>query len=219
VIIPPGPGVLCAYGDATTSIRDEASKTFVTLIKDTNAEQVGSLLEELKSRAAQSLDADGIGEERQSVVYQADVRYTGQAFQLSITFTQEELADKGLDLLLEKFDQEHTQLFTFALEEGHEIVMLRAVVTAQHTTLPQQQDSDAAGNLADAKVSETSIFYEGNSHDAVIYARQKLASGTVVPGPAIIAEMDSTTLVLPDHSATVDNVGNLLINPNNQSEA
>lgn len=219
VIIPPGPGVLCAYGDATTSIRDEASKTFVTLIKDTNAQSVSDLLDGLRSKAAQSLDADGIEASRQSVVYQADVRYTGQAFQLSISFTQEELAEKGLGLLVEKFDKEHTQLFTFALEEGHEIVMVRAVVTAQHATLPQQKASGSAGSVEQAKLSDTSIYYEGQNYDAVIYAREKLQAGAEVNGPAIIAEMDSTTLLLPEHTAKVDTIGNLLINPTNRSEA
>ena len=219
VIIPPGPGVLCAYGDATTSIRDEASKTFVTLIKDTDASEVRDLLEELRVRAAQSLDADGIDAARQSVVYQADVRYTGQAFQLSISFTQEELAEHGLKLLLDKFDKEHTQLFTFALEEGHEIVMVRAVVTAQHATLPQQKASQSAGSVDQAKLSDTSIYYEGEHHDAVIVAREKLQAGSTVNGPAIIAEMDSTTLLLPDHVAKVDTAGNLLITPINSSEA
>jgi N-methylhydantoinase A len=213
VIIPPGPGVLCAYGDATTSIRDEASKTYVKLIKDTSSEEVAEVLTRLRNRAAQSLDADGIEAERQSVVYQADVRYTGQAFQLSISFTEAELAEKGLDLLVDKFDQEHTQLFTFALEEGHEIVMLRAVVTAEHATLPQAKTTSDSDSVEDAKVSDTTIYYEGEHHAAAIYARNKLAAGSIVTGPAIIAEMDSTTLVLPDHMATVDDVGNLLITP------
>ena len=219
VIIPPGPGVLCAYGDATTSIRDEASKTFVTLIKDTDASSVSKLLDGLRTKASQSLNDDGIDAARQTVVYQADVRYTGQAFQLSISFTQQELANKGLQLLVEKFDKEHTQLFTFALEEGHEIVMLRAVVTAKHATLPQQKASGKAGSVEQAKLSDTSIFYEGQNYQAVIYAREKLQAGAEVSGPAIIAEMDSTTLLLPDHIASVDAIGNLLINPINCSEA
>lgn len=219
VIIPPGPGVLCAYGDATTSIRDEASKTFVTLIKDTDASSVSKLLDGLRTKASQSLNDDGIDAARQTVVYQADVRYTGQAFQLSISFTQKELANKGLQLLVEKFDKEHTQLFTFALEEGHEIVMLRAVVTAKHATLPQQKASGKAGSVEQAKLSDTSIFYEGRNYQAVIYAREKLQAGAEVSGPAIIAEMDSTTLLLPDHIASVDAIGNLLINPINCSEA
>ena len=49
--------------------------------------------------------------------------------------------------------------------------------------------------------------------EAVIYDRNKLHEGLTVPGPAIVSEMDSTTVVLPGYEARVDAVGNLLINP------
>ena len=60
VIIPPGPGVLCAYGDATTQIQDEAARSYVTMAEDSNAEQLIADLESLQERASQSLIADGI---------------------------------------------------------------------------------------------------------------------------------------------------------------
>ena len=47
----------------------------------------------------------------------------------------------------------------------------------------------------------------------VTHARGKLHEGIVVPGPAIVSEMDSTTVILPDYEAKVDKIGNLLINP------
>ena len=61
-IIPPGPGVLCAYGDATTRMRNEASQTFVTRIADTSDKSVAGMLEELRRTAAE--DADGRGRRR-----------------------------------------------------------------------------------------------------------------------------------------------------------
>jgi N-methylhydantoinase A len=87
VIVPPGPGVLCAYGDATTAVQDEASRTYVSMASDLTAEQLMADLDELHERAAESLDADGIARENQEVVYQADVRYAGQAFQITMDFT------------------------------------------------------------------------------------------------------------------------------------
>jgi N-methylhydantoinase A len=47
-----------------------------------------------------------------------------------------------------------------------------------------------------------------------LYDRSRLGVGHVIPGPAVVMEMDSTTLILPDHTAVVDAQGNLLINPN-----
>jgi N-methylhydantoinase A len=212
-IIPPGPGVLCAYGDATTVVKDEASKTYVTLVKDSNQDTLVGLFNELTQKAGATLIADGIGKDDLEVTLQADVRYTGQAFQLSIEFSQAEFEARGLALLVERFDEEHTQLFTFALDEGHEIVMVRAIVSAASTALPENKQMVENSTLLDCKIADTKIYYEGQYHAATIYERSKMSAGLLVPGPCIVGEMDSTTVILPGYAATVDSVGNLLINP------
>lgn len=213
VIVPPGPGVLCAYGDATTRVQDEASRTYVSLLKNVALADLLSEIDELEQRAGQSLLTDGISAEDLVVSFQVDLRYIGQAFQLTVDFQREELKERGLELFIDSFDREHERLFTFALDEGHEMVMLRAIVYAKNEPIPELQSVAAAADLATAKIADTSIYYEGRAHDAVIYTREGLSAGVVVPGPAIINEMDSTTVVLPGHSATVDDIGNLLINP------
>ncbi len=214
VIVPPGPGVLCAYGDATTQIRDEASRTYVTRVDAILADDLMGELDGLRNRAAESFRADGIGEDEQEVSYQADFRYAGQAFQLSLAVSKEALREKGLAALTDEFDRQHEQLFTFAHGQDHEIVMIRAIVKAKSGLAADLKEvSGKKSNLNDAKLHDTKFYFEQDWHDAGIYDRGKLGVGTVVPGPAIIVEMDSTTLVLPDHAATVDTVGNLLINP------
>ena len=212
-IIPPGPGVLCAYGDATTDVRDEASRTFVKLLKDTSQDELATALEELANIASSTLEADGISSEQQSIRFQADVRYTGQAFQLSIEFSQDELAKSGLALLKNQFDDEHTQLFTFALEEGHEIVMIRAIATATGGKLPAVELKREVKPLTQCKLADSKIYYEGTYHDTPIYDRNLLAKDTCIQGPAIVSEMDSTSVILPGYWAKVDKIGNLLIHP------
>ena len=214
VIVPPGPGVLCAYGDATTQIRDEASQTYVARVDGLTTEEFLEQLEMLRARASESFEADGIPPDQQEVRYQADIRYAGQAFQLSLNVTGDELKKKGLAVLTDEFDRQHEQLFTFAHGKDHEIVMIRAIVNAKSSlTADLKEVSDKKTKLEDAKFHDTKFYYEKEWHEAVIYDRGKLGVGTVVPGPAIVVEMDSTTLVLPGHAATVDEVGNLLINP------
>jgi N-methylhydantoinase A len=212
-IIPPGPGVLCAYGDATTVVKDEASKTYVTLVKNSNKADLSTLFTELTQKASATLSADGISEDELEVSLQADVRYTGQAFQLSIEFSRAEFEAKGLALLVERFDEEHTQLFTFALDEGHEIVMVRAIVSAAAKAIPQSKQIQGVSSLAECKIADTKIYCEGQYHAAAIYERSKMSIGLHVPGPCIVGEMDSTTVILPGYAATVDSVGNLVINP------
>ena len=213
VIVPPGPGVLCAYGDATTAVQDEASRTYVSMAEDLTPARLKADLEELRDRAAVSLIADGIPQERHEVIYQADVRYAGQAFQITMDFSADELMEQGLAFLTERFDREHEQLFTFALGQDHELVMIRAIVRAPARQIAEVAVGQADAELADCRIHDTRFYYEGAWHDAVIYDRGKLHTGVVVPGPAIVGEMDSTTIILPGYEARVDEIGNLLINP------
>ena len=133
---------------------------------------------------------------------------------LSLPVTVEEIESQGLAALTDEFDRQHEQLFTFAHGKDHEIVMIRAIVRAKSSlTADLKAVSDAKTKLEDAKFHDTRFYYEQDWHEAVIYDRGKLGVGTLVTGPAIVVEMDSTTLILPGHAATVDKVGNLLINP------
>ena len=214
VIVPPGPGVLCAYGDATTQVRDEASRTYVTRVDSISAEDLIIELEQLRQRATESFKTDGISESELEISYQADFRYAGQAFQLSLGVTIDQLRRDGLGALTDDFDRQHEQLFTFAHGRDHEIVIIRAVVKAKSgLTADLTEVSEGKTELAMAKIHSTEVYVDENWHEAVIYDRSKLGTGTVVRGPAIVVEMDSTTLILPAHAATIDKVGNLLINP------
>jgi N-methylhydantoinase A len=215
VIIPPGPGVLCAYGDATTQVQDEAARSYVTMAVDATTEQLLDDLHKLQNRATESLNTDGIPESDQEVFFQADLRYAGQAYQISLDFTEDELLDKGIDMLTMRFDAEHKQLFTFDLGEGHEIVMIRAIVKAKTRALSDLKVGMGSTVLEDSRLHDTRYYYDGDWYDAVIYDRDKLHEGLVVPGPSIVIEMDSTTVVLPGYEAKVDKLGNLIINPVN----
>ena len=213
VIVPPGPGVLCAYGDATTQVQDEAARTYLMMASDITDEKLRADLKELQLRAGESLLVDGIPVEDHEVSYQADLRYAGQAFQITVDFTESDLMAQGVSLLVEQFDDEHEQLFTFKLGDGHEVLMIRAVAKAKTKAIAELRVGKGGTSLAECKMHDSRFYYEGQWHDIGIYDRGLLHEGLVVPGPAIVSEMDSTTVVLPGYDARVDAVGNLLINP------
>lgn len=218
VIIPPGPGVLCAYGDATTQVQDEAARTYLTMANDLTDEQLLSDLHELQIRSGESLIADGIPVEDHEVSFQADLRYAGQAFQITVDFTVDELKAGGVALLTEHFDREHEQLFTFKLDDGHEIQMIRAVAKARTKAIAEMQMGQAGTSLEDCRIHESRFYFDKQWHDIYLYDRNRLDEGLVVPGPSIVVEMDSTTVVLPGYEARVDSVGNLLITPITEGE-
>jgi N-methylhydantoinase A len=69
-------------------------------------------------------------------------------------------------------------------------------------------------SAAAAAVEQTTLFVDGKDQPATIYDRARLLTGNRIPGPAIVSQMDATTLILPGHTGEVDTVGNILIRPN-----
>ena len=213
VIIPPGPGVLCAYGDATTRARDESSRTFIRRFPQTSSKEIIGIYKKLAAQATKTLNAEGVAKSHQVVTYEADIRYHGQGLLITIDFTLSDLEKKGLDGIGDEFDKKHTQLFTFALPEDKELVNLRAVAQGKP---PKVQGTKLAKGKADpsaARIAEHKMYVEGKDRKGTLYERAKLKAGNVIKGPAVVLEMDSTTVILPGHAAKVDEFGNLLITP------
>jgi len=211
VIVPPAPGVLCAYGDATTRVKDEASRSLVRNFSALTGKEVVSILEGLTKQVGDSLEKQDIPSSEQTVTWQADVRYQGQALLLTQDVTPDELRNNGLGLLQTAFDAEHEKLFSFSLEEERELVNLRAIARGPRPNIAEREWAAKSEPLEAAVTGDSPIYFQGSDYQATLYDREKLFPGHVVPGPAIITEMDSTTVIFPDHQATVDKVGNLLI--------
>jgi N-methylhydantoinase A len=205
-------GVLCAYGDATTRVRNESARTFIRRFSETSNEEVERLLAELAGEAAAALDGDGVGHDQQSVLYQVDVRYHGQGFEVPVDVELERFRDGGLEHVGEVFDAEHTRLFTFALDTEHELVNLRAVVQGRATRV-RAEEVPAGGADPAAATGTTTIWVGDGEREATVYDRARLEAGNRVEGPAVVTEMDSTTLILPGHVGEVDRYGNLLLRP------
>lgn len=213
VIIPPGPGVLCAYGDATTRVRDESSRTLIKRFSETSGREVAKILEELAATAAQTLDAEKVPRGDQSVTYQVDMRYHGQGLLLTVDADIQALRDGDLDAISDPFDKIHTQLFTFALEAEKEIVNLRAVVQGKPTLVHAEKMEQGGADPGAAMVGKQTIYMDDREQQAVIYDRIRFKAGNCIPGPAIITGMDSTCVIHSDHVGEIDEYGNIIINP------
>jgi N-methylhydantoinase A len=206
VIVPPSPGVQCALGDATTSARSESARTVLRRFGDLDAADLAEILGELAADAGGRLADQGVQRHDQTTTYQVDVRYHGQGFEIPI-----DVDEPDLDALAAAFDAEHERLFSFLLTVDHELVNARATVTGPRPSVAPVtlEPSDGPPTPTDTHP----VFLSGTTVDARIYDRTTLRAGDVVTGPAIVTEMDSTTLVLPGHAATVHASGSLLIRP------
>jgi N-methylhydantoinase A len=212
-IIPPGPGVLCALGDATTSVRDERARTFVRKFSDTKAEELAVILAELADAATRSLEREGVARPEITTSYQVDLRYHGQGLRLTVPIALNALQKRGLKAVSDQFDAEHRRLFTFALELEHEVVSLRAAVQGRGIKVKRAALVKGKARPKSAVVGRQPATMDGKRVTALVYERAQLRAGNLIEGPAIVMEMDSTTVVLPGHHGRVDALGNILIYP------
>ena len=211
-VSPVSPGVLCALGDATTRMRTETARSFSKLAKDTDVSDLITVLEEMEAQTRKELLADGVADAAITSEFEVDIRYAGQAFEVPLTIDADLLRKDGIEGVLERFNAEHLRLFTFNMDTPHEIVNLRAVAMGEAPALPASELPKGNGDPADAKIRDHTLWMDGEERAAVIYDRARLKQGDVITGPAIITEMDSTTLVENGCTATVDTVGNIMIN-------
>jgi N-methylhydantoinase A len=143
------------------------------------------------------------------------MRYHGQGYEIPVAIDPAEIRSVGVADLEERFNGLHEQLYGFRMPgTASEIVNLRAVgfgsVPKPELAVGENGGADASG----AAVDEHQVWFDGKQHATKIYDRSKLRPEMRFDGPAIVTEFDSTTVVLPGHSATVDVNFNILINPN-----
>jgi N-methylhydantoinase A len=124
-----------------------------------------------------------------------------------------DLKKRGLEAISEPFDAEHKRLFTFALPLAHEFVALRAVVQGRGIRVKRPAIARGSRDPKAAATGKQAVHIDHRRLNATVYDRAKLKAGNRIKGPAIVIEMDSTTVVLPKHTGLVDRLGNILIYP------
>jgi 5-oxoprolinase (ATP-hydrolysing) len=229
VIIPQAPGVLCAEGDATTKLSHSQSVSYIKLLSQIAHDDLKGVLEGLEKQCTDRMNEalEGASEKKLSVGYEVDLRYKGQALDITVPFSPEELSNGREELsklLAERFNSTHELQFGFSLD-ALEFELVRVGVTATDASSPvvfAEMKSDSDGKLVpppeSAIVNKKMITVEGKQVEAKFYDRAALnKAGYRIDGPAIISEMDSNTLILPGYYGEIDQIGNILIHPADDS--
>ena len=167
VIIPPSPGVLCAYGDATTMVRDDAARTYIRTFGVISDGELLGLLHELAEAAAATVEAQGVPRSEQATTYHVDLRYHGQGFEITVPADAAAFDGNGragLAALAAAFDAEHQRLFSFLLEGNeHELVSARATVTGPRPGVGTVRLPDGGPDPSAALARTTRIWVDGTT--------------------------------------------------------
>ncbi|KAH9902046.1 hydantoin utilization protein-like protein A [Xylariomycetidae sp. FL2044] len=230
IIVPQAPGVLCAEGDATTKLSHSQSVSYIKGLSQVSLEDLASVLGGLESQCTDKMNEAlaGSSEKKLHVDYEVDLRYKGQALDITVSFTPDELKrgkDELSKLLAERFSKTHELQFGFSLD-ALEFELVRLGVTATDASSPIEfagmPSEEFGGKLVappdSALVSKKVITVERKKVEAKFWDRAKLTqAGLKIDGPAVITEMDSNTLILPGFYGEIDHIGNILIYPADES--
>ena len=213
MVVPPHPGILCALGLLATDLDVDVARTFVQRAPDYDLARMDAVFRELEAEARAELAEEGIGADRQALTRHADMRYAKQGSELTVPLVVTALAPAVASALVEQFHSLHEQLYTFADRQAAvEIVNLRVRATGvmEKIALPRI-DAVERGTAAEPG-SQREVSFDGRGFVATpVFRRTDLRAGNVFAGPAIVDQLDTTTVIFPGQSAQVDEYGNLIV--------
>jgi len=213
VLVPPRPGLLSALGLLHADVRGDFSLTRLMLAEGRNADALNAGLAELRTRGETWLAGETGPRARAKLEWQIDCRYEGQSFELTIPLPSGRVTARSMGDLIEAFHARHRDFYGYDLP-GHpvETVNLRLIVTVERRSPPPERAAHVAGRGASALIEKRKVWFpETGFVSTPVYDRAKLAPGKVLTGPAIVEQMDTTTVVPPRAKLRADRHGYLHI--------
>ncbi len=201
VMVPPAPGVLCADGLLVADLKAEFSRT-LPLAGPIDMAAATTIYRELDGQAEQWLKGEQVPQEQRERHKVALLRYHGQGGEIAVAWEETRAAVEAA------FASAHQTLYGFTLDSQIELVTLR--VEAIGHMPPPARPMVAAGNGAQS--TETlQVHLPDGAAQVPVYDRAKLGAGDRFAGPAIVTQLDATTLVKPGWTVTVHETGALLL--------
>jgi len=208
VLVPEAPGVLAAFGLLAAAIEHHHARTLQARTDVADLAAVNRCLAELDAAGRARMHEEGVAAADVHVAYTADMRYVGQAYELEVPIAAPVAAERVPDIVA-ALHAVHERVYGYArTQQTVEFVNFRAVHTYRLPRPVVRPSAQAHGRLDDARVGERRAYFDGFV-SAAIYERARLPLGARLAGPAIVEQMDTTTVIPPGVTAVVDDAGNL----------
>ena len=215
IIVPAYPGITSAVGLLTTDLKYDAVRTEFQAGDTIDLDRLNRDLATMQAGLAQQLAVDGVAAADAAFERSGDLRYVGQGYELRVPLPDRPLNAAALAEVFERFGELHRA------EYGHvfaaspiEIVNIR-VSGIGHMPKIAPSRPRGGGSLAEALVKTARCAFRSNGRleamDTPFYRRDRLPLGQPIPGPAIVLQTDSTTIVPPDTTLTADESGNMIL--------
>jgi N-methylhydantoinase A len=197
-----------------TDIKHEFVATRRHVLGSLDPATLDTLFDDFMAQGDVLLQSEGVAAARQRMLRSVDVRYSGQSHELSIAVPPGPLTPQHLAELQQQFHAAHTRAYGYAApEDPIELVNVRLTALGISPKPRLQALPQGSGDISAAVKGHRQVWFNETADflSCPILDRLRLRWGDVVTGPAIIEELDATTVVHPGYQAQVDQPGNLLL--------
>jgi N-methylhydantoinase A len=211
VLVPETPGAQCAAGLLMTDIRADFLRTRIMAPEEPG---VAGVFAELETSATTWLAEENVPPERRRVERFVEMRYTGQNHELAVPVPEGVITADTVTQLTKRFAAEHERLYGYsAAEDAVQVVTfrVRAVGEVSRAELHRAPLGDADASAAVRATREVYLPESGGFTPCPVYDRSRLNPGHRIEGPAVVEQMDTTTLLLAGDVAVVDELRNLVV--------
>jgi N-methylhydantoinase A len=212
VLVPARPGLTNALGCLVADLRQDFVNTLNVALDTADMSEVHRILAEQRDRGRKINAAEQNEIVETIVTFGADMQFRGQTHLIRVALPT---ATPTREEIQKLFETAYFNRFQVRLPEIKAVLVnLVTSVVGKRRTFPVSallDDSARGKTTADAVIGERKLYASGAWHTATILDRGKLPISATIPGPAVIQQIDATTVIEPGASAHVDKVGNLRI--------
>ena len=212
ILVPSNPGILSALGVAIADIVKDYSRTVMLRGADLDRARLDEEFNGMEGQARVEMAGEGLAADKMVARRFLDVRYVGQSFELTVDYPSGRSKADLTKLIGDSFYKAHLRRFGYAdKNEPVQIVNLRLKmdVAMEKPVIEPQTPGDASP--APALIGEAQVVFQQGTLMSPIYQREQLTCGNRISGPALVIQMDATTVVTPGWCGMVDPFGNLLL--------
>jgi N-methylhydantoinase A len=214
VLIPLTPGVHSALGLLMSDVKHDYVRSKLVGLDDLDVNDINGLFEQLTQQARGELRSEGFRDEEIKIEPYMDLRYAGQGYELTVPCIMPPLKKEDLKAMRQRFDTLHEQNSGHKAEtEPVELVSLRLISLGLVPQAKLSPGKKTGRKIDQVKTGERQVFF-GKEHGTLttqIYDRALFEPGHKLTGPAIVEQLDTTTVIHPEQEAAVDEYRNIII--------
>ena len=215
VLVPPIPGILSAMGMLISDIRHDFVLTRIIPISKATPDVLEPVFQDLQQKAFDMLAREGVERKEATLLKYVDVRYVGQSFEIRVRFDGDVCTTDSIQELARNFHVEHEKRYGHKdLNAPVELVNFRVEgIGKREPIFLREIPSGKSDPPQESLKSIRKVYFDENQAflDTRIFERERLLSGNVIEGPAIVEESNATTLIYPEMAGKVDSYGAILI--------